>query len=174
MSTKHVVVLPYDEAWKKDFEDIKAELMQVLEGLVLSVEHVGSTSVPGLAAKPVIDIDIVIEDQGCFDKVKTALETIGYHHEGDLGIPGREAFKYDGKDHLRKHHLYVCSKDAAELKRHISFRDYLRAHPEAVEEYGRIKIEGAELYPYDIDRYIEHKSPFIDGIYRLISEGEIR
>lgn len=174
MSTKHVVVLPYDEAWKKDFEDIKAELVQVLEGLVLSIEHVGSTSVPGLAAKPVIDIDIVIEDQGCFEKVNTALGSIGYHHEGDLGIQGREAFKYDGKDHLRKHHLYVCSKDAAELKRHISFRDYLRAHPEAVEEYGRIKMEGAKLYPYDIDRYIEHKSLFIDGIYRMISEGEIR
>lgn len=174
MSTKHVVVLPYDEAWKKDFEDIKSELMQVLEGLVLSIEHVGSTSVPGLAAKPVIDIDVVIEDQGCFDKVKTALGSIGYHHEGDLGIQGREAFKYDDKDHLRKHHLYVCSKDAAELKRHISFRDYLRAHPEAVEEYGRIKMEGAKLYPYDIDRYIVHKSPFIDGIYRMISEGKIR
>ena len=83
MSTKHVVVLPYDEAWKKDFEDIKAELMQVLEGLVLSVEHVGSTSVPGLAAKPVIDIDVVIEDHDCFDKVKTALGLIGYHHEGE-------------------------------------------------------------------------------------------
>lgn len=174
MSTKHVVVLPYDEAWEKDFEDIKAELMQVLEGLVLRVEHVGSTSVPGLAAKPVIDIDVVIEDQSCFENVKTALGLIGYHHEGNLGIQGREAFKYDGKDHLRKHHLYVCSKDAAELKRHISFRDYLRAHPKAVEEYGRIKIEGAELYPYDIDRYIEHKSPFIEGIYRMISEGEIR
>ena len=172
MGTKYVVVLPYDEAWKKDFEDIKAELMQVLEGLVLSIEHVGSTSVPGLASKPIIDIDVVIEDQGCFEKVKLALETIGYHHEGDLGIPGREAFKYEGKDHLRKHHLYVCSKDAGELKRHISFRDYLRSHPEAVEEYSRVKEEGAKLYPYDIDSYIEHKSPFIEGIYQLISSGE--
>ena len=168
MSTKHVVVLPYDEAWKKDFEDIKAELMQVLEGLVLSIEHVGSTSVPGLAAKPVIDIDVVIEDQGIFDKVKTALETIGYHHEGNLGIVGREAFKYEGKDHLQRHHLYGCPRDSAELKRHIAFRDYLRSHPEAVREYSRVKEEGAELYRHDIDRYIEHKSPFIEGIYREI------
>lgn len=172
MSTKYVVVLPYDEAWKKDFENIKAELMTVLDGLVLSIEHVGSTSVPGLSAKPIIDIDVVVEGEDSFEKVKTALETIGYHHEGDLGIPGREAFKYEGKDHLRKHHLYVCSKDAAELKRHISFRDYLRAHPEAVEEYSRVKEEGARLYPNDIDGYIAHKSPFIEGIYQIINSGE--
>ena len=161
MGTKYVVVLPYDEAWKKDFEEIKAELMAVLDGLVLSVEHVGSTSVPGLAAKPIIDIDVIIEDTDCFEKVKTALETIGYQHEGDLGIPGREAFKYHGKEHLRKHHLYVCAKDSDELKRHLSFRDYLRTHPEAVKEYGRIKEEGARLYPNDIDSYIEYKAPFI-------------
>jgi len=168
MGTKHVVVLPYDEAWKKDFEEIKAELMAVLDGLVLSVEHVGSTSVPGLAAKPIIDIDVVIEDTDCFEKVKTALETIGYQHEGDMGIPGREAFKYDGKEHLRKHHLYVCAKDSDELKRHLSFRDYLRTHPDAVKEYGRIKEEGARLYPNDIDSYIEYKAPFIENIYEQI------
>ena len=172
MSSKYIVVQPYDEAWKKDFEDIKAELMTVLDGLVLGIEHVGSTSVPGLFAKPIIDIDVVIEDPVCFEKVKTALETIGYLHEGDLGIPGREAFKYEGKDHLRNHHLYVCSKDASELKRHISFRDYLRTHPESVEEYSRVKEEGAKLYPNDIDGYIAHKSPFIEGIYQIISSGE--
>ena len=165
MAAKHVVVLPYDEAWKDDFEKIKAELIAVLEGLILRIEHVGSTSVPGLAAKPIIDIDIVIEDTGHFEKVKAALETIGYQHEGDLGIKGREAFKYDGKDHLRKHHLYVCAKDSEELKRHLSFRDYLRAHPDTVKEYGRIKEEGAKLYPYDIDGYINYKSPFIESIY---------
>ena len=170
MGTKHVVVLPYDEAWKKDFEDIKAELLTVLEGLVLRIEHVGSTSVPGLAAKPIIDIDIGIDGADSFEKVKAALGTIGYQHEGDLGIPGREAFKYEGKEHLRKHHLYVCSEDAEELKRHTSFRDYLLSHPEALKEYGRIKEEGARLYPYDIDKYIEPKSSFIEDIYAKIAE----
>ena len=171
MGTKHVVVLPYDEAWKKDFEDIRSELMEVLVGRIVSIEHVGSTSVPGLSAKPIIDIDIVIADETDFDEVKKALGTIGYTHEGDQGIPGREAFTYEGKEHLRKHHLYVCTADASELKRHMSFRDYLRSHPEAVEEYGRIKTEGAVLYPYDIDCYIEHKSPFIEKIYKEIGIG---
>ena len=66
--------------------------------------------------------------------------------KGNLGIAGREAFKYEGKDHLRKHHLYVCPEDSPELKRHIAFRDYLRTHPDAVREYSHIKEEGAELW----------------------------
>ena len=168
MGTRHVVVVPYDEAWKKDFEDIRAELSEVLDGIVMSIEHVGSTSVPGLYAKPIIDIDVVIESMDDFEGVKNQLAKIGYSYEGDKGIPGREAFDYEGKEHLRNHHLYVCSKDASELKRHMSFRDYLRTHPEAVEEYSRVKLEGAKLYPYDIDSYIEHKSPFIEKIYKEI------
>ncbi len=168
MTTKHVVVLPYDEQWKHDFLMIKDELASALGQLAIGIEHVGSTSVEGLSAKPIIDIDVVIKDYTVFDEVVSALGTIGYRHEGDLGIAGREAFKYDGKDHLRKHHLYVCPEDSPELKRHIAFRDYLRAHPDAVQEYSRIKEEGARLYPYDIDRYIEFKSPFIEKIYAMM------
>ena len=168
MITKHVVVLPYDEQWKHDFLQIKAELANVLGQLAIEIEHVGSTSVQGLSAKPIIDIDIVIKDYSGLENVISALEKIGYQHEGNLGITGREAFKYDGKEHLRKHHLYVCPEDSQELRKHIAFRDYLKAHPDAVREYSRIKEEGAELYPNDIDRYIEHKSPFIEKIYAEI------
>ncbi|MBO4346743.1 MAG: GrpB family protein [Lachnospiraceae bacterium] len=170
MSTRHIVVVPYDEKWKQAFEDIKCELEAALGNLALRIEHVGSTSVEGLSAKPIIDIDVVIRNPSMLDSVIEALAKIGYRHEGDKGIPGREAFKYDGKEHLMIHHLYVCSEDAAELKRHLGFRDYLRSHPETVKEYGRVKEEGAKLYPYDIDKYIEHKSPFIESIYDIISE----
>ena len=168
MFTKNVIVLPYDEQWKHDFLQINAELTSVLGQLAIEIEHVGSTSVQGLSAKPIIDIDIVIKDYSGLENVISALEKIGYQHEGNLGIAGREAFKYDGKEHLRKHHLYVCPEDSPELKRHIAFRDYLQTHPDAVREYSRIKEEGAELYPDDIDRYIEHKSPFIEKIYAEI------
>ena len=77
-------------------------------------------------------------------------------------MPDGKHFKYEGKTHLRKHHLYVCPRDSEELKRHIAFREYLRSHPEAVREYSRIKEEGAALYPFDIEKYIEHKSPFVE------------
>ena len=165
---KHVVVEPYNEEWKSDFIAIRDELDTVLKDIVLRIEHVGSTSVEGLSAKPVIDIDVVIKDTTVLPDVISALQTIGYFHEGDLGIPGREAFKYEGKEHLRKHHLYVCSQDSEELKRHIAFRDYLRSNPDAVEEYSKIKEEAANLYPWDIDKYIEHKSPVIEMIYKRI------
>ncbi|MBR6707499.1 MAG: GrpB family protein [Clostridia bacterium] len=167
MVTKHVIVLPYDEQWERDFLKIKDEIRDALGQLAISIEHVGSTSVRGLSAKPIIDIDVVI-DGSALDPVIASLERIGYRHEGDLGIPGREAFKYEGKDHLRKHHLYVCPGDSAELKRHIAFRDYLRCHPEAVREYSLVKEEGAKLYPYDIEKYIEHKTPFIEKVYMEI------
>lgn len=166
MAKKQVIVEKYDEAWAQDFRQIEQELKEALGDLALRIEHVGSTSVKGLSAKPIIDLDIVIPDYSRFDAVVAALETIGYTHEGDLGIPGREAFKYSGKEHLRRHHLYVCPETSGELKRHLAFRDYLRSHPEAVREYSRVKEEGAALYPEDIDKYIEYKSPCIEKIYR--------
>ena len=165
---KMVIVQPYNKEWKSDFEAIRSELDIALGDLAMRIEHVGSTSVEGLSAKPVIDIDVVIRDRSVLPKVVIALQKTGYNHEGNLGIPGREAFKYEGKEHLRKHHLYVCAQDSEELRRHIAFRDYLRSHPEAVAEYSRVKEEGARLYPLDIDKYIEHKSPFIEKIYKEI------
>ena len=162
MVTRKIIVLPYDERWKTAFIEIKNELEKALGGLALAIEHVGSTSVEGLSAKPIIDIDVVIEDYSVFDAVVENLAAVGYEHEGDLGIKDREAFRYDDKPHLHRHHLYVCPKDSAELHRHITFRDFLRKHPEAVEEYGAVKQNGAELYPTDIDKYIEHKTACIE------------
>ena len=168
MRTSYVTVIPYSDQWERDFLKIKDEIKSALGELAERIEHVGSTSVRGLSAKPVIDIDVVISDSSVLSDVIAALGRIGYQHEGDLGITGREAFRYDGKDHLQKHHLYVCPEDSPELRRHIAFRDYLRSHPEAAAEYSRIKEEGAALYPEDIDRYIEYKTPFIEKIYREI------
>ena len=166
MVTRHVVVEEYDEGWERDFRAIEAEVRSAVGELAVRVEHVGSTSVPGLAAKPVIDLDVVIRDRSDLGETIGRLAAIGYTHEGDLGIPGREAFAYEGREHLKKHHLYVCAEDSEELRRHVAFRDYLRSHPEAVREYARIKREGAALHPYDIDGYIAHKAPFIERIYR--------
>ncbi len=168
MYRRHIIVQPYDEMWKQDFISISNEIRDALGELALRIEHVGSTSVPGLSAKPVIDIDVVIRDHSVLDEVVSRLAKIGYQHEGNLGIAGREAFGYEGKEHLKEHHLYVCPEDSPELKRHIAFRDYLRSHPDAAQEYSRIKEEAASFYPYDIDQYIGHKSPVIEKIYKEI------
>ncbi|MBO5701874.1 MAG: GrpB family protein [Clostridia bacterium] len=167
MRTARVVVLPYDKAWKSAFEEIKSEIENAIGDLTVGIEHVGSTSVEGLSAKPCIDIDVIIKDYSVFDAVVEKLNSIGYIHEGDLGIKDREAFKYSDKPHLQKHHLYVCPQYSEELHRHIAFRDYLRANPEAAGKYGKVKEEAARLFPDDIDKYIEYKSPCIEEMYKL-------
>lgn len=166
MRTKKVMVVPYNSTWPCEFEKIKQELLPVIGEYIIAIEHVGSTSVNGLSAKPIIDIDIVIPNYDCFEMIAEILSEIGYQHEGNLGIKDREAFKYIDKAHLMKHHLYVCPKDSEELKRHLVFRDYLRTHLEDVAEYSNIKQEAAALYPTDIDSYIEYKSPCIEKIYK--------
>lgn len=167
MKTKKVVVLPYDVAWKADFEEIRKEIVGAVGDLIIGIEHIGSTSVEGMSAKPCIDIDVVIRDYSIFDAVAARLETIGYFHEGDLGIKDREAFKYSDKPQLKKHHLYVCPQDSEELHRHITFRDFLRSNPDAVRKYSLTKETAARLFPEDIDKYMEYKSPCIEELYAL-------
>lgn len=165
MKTKRVTVVPYDENWKKDFLRIREEIEQAIGEWILGVEHVGSTSVEGLSAKPCIDMDVVIRDYAVFDHVIQGLESIGYFHEGDLGIPGREAFRYADKPHLQTHHLYVCPRSSEELRRHITFRDYLRRNPDAIRKYSAVKEEAARLFPDDIEGYMMYKSPCIQELY---------
>ncbi len=167
MRTKQVIVLPYDSAWKSAFEDIRKEIEDAIGDLMIGIEHIGSTAVEGLSAKPCIDIDVIIKDYTVLDAVVRKLATIGYLHEGNLGIPDREAFQYANKPHLQTHHLYVCPQDSAELHRHITFRDFLRTHAEAVQKYSLVKETAARLFPDDIDQYIAYKSPCIAELYRL-------
>lgn len=167
MQTPRVLVVPYDEKWKEDFEKIKRELDDTLGDLIVGIEHVGSTAVAGMSAKPCIDIDVIIKDDSVFGAVVKALSEIGYIHEGDLGIKDREAFKYYDKAHLKPHHLYVCPQYSEELNRHITFRDYLRNDPEAVRKYSDVKERAAELFLNDIDKYIEYKSPCIKEMCKI-------
>ena len=135
-----MVIENYNPKWVEEFLAIKEFLGKNTKEYI-SIEHIGSTSVPGMKAKPIIDIDIVVEDAGQFKRLKEELLKIGYVHEGDGGIPGREAFDHKSVSVNIDHHLYVCVKDNAELMRHLKFRDKLRSSPELVNEYNRIKEE---------------------------------
>ena len=173
MRTKRVVVVPYDEAWKNAFEAIRDEIEAALGDLIIGIEHVGSTSVEGMSAKPCIDLDVIIKDYSVFGEIVRKLGEIGYIHEGDLGIKDREAFKYTDKPHLMTHHLYVCPRKSEELRRHIVFRDFLRQNPEAVKKYSQVKERAAKLFSDSIDQYIEYKSPYIEELYRECGLKEI-
>ena len=161
----NIKVLPHNPYWKEEFKRIESELLIHIGDVVVTIEHVGSTSVEGLHAKPIIDIDIVIENN-MFLIVKQKLKEIGYEHVGDLGIKDREAFSYTNKEHLMEHHLYVCDENSSELKRHITFRDYLRKNANERERYGKIKIEMAKKFPHDIDQYLLGKQSVILDIYK--------
>lgn len=161
----NIIVVPYNANWVEEFEKIKKELLVVISDVVLSIEHVGSTSVIGLSAKPIIDIDVVVEND-MFSIVKEKLKEIDYEHVGNLGIEGREAFSYKNKESLMEHHLYVCDKNANELKRHITFRNYLREHDDERDRYSQIKIEMAKKFPHDIDNYLLGKQSVILDMYK--------
>jgi len=149
----------YNKKWMDDFHAIQKLLRATLVDLPVSIEHIGSTSVPGLAAKPIIDIDIVISEYSIFDFVQTRLTTIGYRHHGNQGIPGREVFKRAATAAVHEvldgvaHHLYVCSANSEELQRHLLFRDYLLAHEEARVQYQSLKYEIAEEAKQDRKKY---------------------
>ena len=165
MRTKNVVVEKWNPKWKDEFERIVVSLGKDIIYNSIKIEHVGSTSVEGLSAKLIIDLDIVIENDK-FEIIKRLLNDKGYKHEGDLGIEGREAFSYSGKEELMTHHLYVCPKDSKELFRHITFRDFLKNNPALASEYSKVKEQAAVLYPDDIDKYMEFKSEIIEKIYK--------
>lgn len=142
-----MIVYEYDPNWPQEFERLKAVYLQTLDNLIITVEHVGSTSIPGLKAKPTIDMDMVIKDYDIFPAVVEKLADLGYVHNGDQGIQHREAFKRDDatipytepKRTWLTHHLYVCPTYSEELKRHLLLRDYLRINDKARDAYASIK-----------------------------------
>jgi len=167
-----IKVVPYDEEWKQQFEEIRNVLSKQLGPIALAIEHVGSTSVPGLAAKPVLDIDIVISSRDDLREVVKALSTIGYYHQGDGGVVGREQFAHqdekvpwDGSGRTWPQHIvYVCDKTCHQLVSHLALRNYLRQNPEDVRKYGDVKTRAANLYPYDIRGYREEKAECVELI----------
>jgi GrpB-like predicted nucleotidyltransferase (UPF0157 family) len=145
-----MLIQKYNPSWKKNFNEIKNVIIEALTNLNVQIEHVGSTAVPNLAAKPIIDIDIIFDAPLEFEKIKEGLEKIGYYHNGNQGIPNRDVFKRDKTDAQHEildtiaHHLYVCPHDSEALQRHILFRDYLLADKAARVEYQNLKYALAE------------------------------
>lgn len=163
------LVRPYDASWPACFARVKAFVEPALTGIAHTVEHVGSTSIAGMVAKPIIDLDIVIAAQDLAAVIER-LTALGYVHEGDLGIPKREAF--DLRDpqcraRLPEHHLYVCEAGAYELRKHLAFRDFMNQHPEWRERLSRLKQELCMAYANDRQAYIDGKSCMVQEITAL-------
>ncbi len=149
------LVEKYNPQWPEWFEEIKEFLGEKISKACLRIEHVGSTAIPGMIAKPIIDIIIVIEPER-WGEMKSLLEERGYYYRGDQGIKDREVFRLSDETILPSHHLYVCPKDNLELKQETAFRDYLKTHKADAERLSTLKWELAKKY--DNDKY-----PYMDG-----------
>jgi GrpB-like predicted nucleotidyltransferase (UPF0157 family) len=171
-----MVLEKYTPDWISDFMDIKSEIEKTLGENLFDIEHIGSTSVPNLDSKPIIDIDIIFSDTDDFVKIKSGLEKMGYYHNGDQGIKDREVFKRNGKypneilDTV-SHHLYVCHAMSQALERHILSRNFLRKNDWARIRYQEMKYEMAEKANQDRKRYQElkelHINSYIDSMIEM-------
>ena len=162
-----IEVVPYDPAWPDRFEQLRSVLVPALGEVAIAIEHVGSTSVPSLAAKPVIDIDAIFRSPADVPEAIARLGTVGYRHLRRLwAIAGREAFGRPPR--LPAHNLYLCPAGIESLRNHLTIRDHLRTHAAARDAYGALKMQLATEVD-DIDDYVERKSAFLLGI--LEAEG---
>lgn len=162
--TRELEVVDYDEAWPGWFERLSSFVWPAVAPFSLRLEHVGSTSVPGLAAKAIIDADIVVEDESRVAAVIEALRGIGYAWRGDLGIPGRQAFDPPSGTGLPPHHLYLVVDGSRPYLDHVLLADLLRADPEARSAYGSLKKENALLAAGDIDWYVAAKARLVASL----------
>lgn len=160
-----VTVIPHDERWETLFEAEAECLRAILGETLVAIYHIGSTAVPGLAAKPIIDIMPVVTDVTLVDAFNSPFEALGYECMGEFGIPGRRYFR-KGSDH-RTHHVHVFAQsNRADITRHLAVRDYLRTHPSAAEAYGRLKVDLAARFPEDIEGYCDGKDAFVKELER--------
>jgi GrpB-like predicted nucleotidyltransferase (UPF0157 family) len=163
MTAPAVHLVRYDSTWPAAFEAEAARIESVCAGLPIRLEHIGSTSVPGLAAKPVIDILAGRPPRSRVEPYIDALRQLGYEHKGSFGVPGREYFR---RGSPRSHHVHLFVWDSAHWRDHLLFRDHLRAHPELAREYEALKYELAVRFAYDRKLYTDEKGPFIKRVLR--------
>jgi GrpB-like predicted nucleotidyltransferase (UPF0157 family) len=164
-----IIVVDYDPQWPAVFETLRAVIAGAIGDLALAIEHVGSTAVTGLAAKPIIDMDVLLRSASDFSLCVQRLAGIGYEHRGDLGIPEREAFA--APPGQPAHHLYVCPPESREFRRHVALRDYLRGHSADASAYGELKRSLAVHYRDERAAYAEGKREFIESLLRTAAPG---
>lgn len=157
-----IVVDDHDPVWAEWFVAIRAHVAPAFEGMPVAIEHVGSTAVPGLAAKPIVDLDVVVPDERQVQAAIDRLTSIGYLHREDLGIEGREAFF--AVTGLPRHHLYVVVEGSKAHLDHILLRDHLRTHPADARRYGELKRTNAAEVDGDMDAYLDRKHDLVEAL----------
>lgn len=163
-----VRLAPYTLEWHRRFEEEKALLQASIGQYVLEIQHVGSTSIPGMTAKPIIDIAVAVES---FEEATVCigpLDALGYEYRGEYGIPRRHYFV---KGDPRTYHLHMNEIGSRAWENQVLFRDYLIAHPQLAEEYAALKVDLAQRHPTNREAYVDEKAPFIERVLRMAREA---
>ncbi len=158
-TTSPVVVVDYDEGWPALFDELSYPVRAAVAGLAVEVEHEGSTPCLASPQSPSIDIDVVVRSPGDVPAAIDRLRRLGYVHQGDGGIPGREAFLWPPGS--VRHHLYVVVAGSRAHLDHVAFRDHLRRNSDAAREYGALKRALAGRHGQDRIGYTNAKSDFV-------------
>ncbi len=163
---RKVEVVPHDPRWRDAFEAEARHVAAALGENVVAVHHIGSTAIPNIHAKPIIDFLVEVRDIAEVDGRSSAMESIGYEVMGEYGIPGRRYFRKDNREGIRTHHVHAFGAGSAEAVRHLAFRDYMIAHPGDAQKYSELKRKLAEEHPRNIDGYMDGKDGFIKEMDR--------
>ena len=156
-----IKVVAHDPAWRGEFEAEARRITRALGDLVVRLHHIGSTAIPGIFAKPIIDFLMEVEDIVDLEDRSSVMEELGYEAMGEFGIPGRRYFRKNNALGVRTHQVHAFEADSTEVERHLAFRDYMIAHPEEAQAYGDLKRKLAQEHPDDIEAYMDGKDPFI-------------
>ena len=162
VTMRKVLVCPFNEKWSLQFAEEVKKLKLIFGNEIVNIHHIGSTSVPGLKAKPIIDIMPVVRDIELVEKYNQAMQDIGYEAKGENGIPERRYFQKGGD--YRSHHVHIYQVGSDEIKRHLAFRDYLIDNLIEKKKYGELKEKLAKQYHNDMESYINGKEKLVKEI----------
>src|SRR6185436_15929492 len=159
-----VEVVPHNPKWRDAFEMERMQIADALGNNVVAIHHIGSTAIPNIYAKAIIDLLVAVKDITGVDNQTSAMVSLGYEPMGEYGIPGRRYFRKNNQEGLRTHHIHAFEAGSAEVERHLAFRDYMIAHTEDAEKYSDLKRKLAEEHPHSLDEYMDGKDGFIKEI----------
>jgi GrpB-like predicted nucleotidyltransferase (UPF0157 family) len=163
---RKVEVIPHCSHWRNAFATESVSISRALGKNLVVIHHIGSTAIPQIYAKPIIDLLGEVQDLLALDQQSSVLESLGYEVLGEFGIPERRFFRKDDSAGIRTHHLHIFAIGSAQIDQHLAFRDYLIAHPTVAQKYSDLKRALATQYPQNIQGYMDGKDSFIREIDR--------
>ena len=167
-----VSMVPHNLAWRHEFQREAERASAAVGSNAVTAHHIGSTAIPTVYAKPVIDILLVVQDLAALDEKQPEMEALGYEARGEYGIAGRRFFRRDNEHGDRTHQIHAFEDGSPQIARHLAFRDYMIAHPEAAQAYSDLKRELAAKHPEDIEAYMDGKDAFIQEIDKRAAQEE--